>query len=44
MEIDSAYENSVLTVGESKQRLTGTVKYVRVALDRDGLVSLRPRH
>ena len=44
MEIDSAYENTVLTVGESKQRLTGTVKYVRVALDRDGLVSLRPRH
>jgi len=44
MEIDSAYENTVLTVGESRMRLTGTVKYVRVVLDRDGLIHLRPRN
>ncbi|HHX73860.1 MAG TPA: DUF342 domain-containing protein [Firmicutes bacterium] len=43
MEIDSAFENTVFTVGESRQRLTGTVKRVRVVLDRDGLVHLRPR-
>ena len=43
IEVNTAFENTVFIIGESRHKLSDTIGRSRIILDQDALVSIRPR-